>query len=124
MLVINRELPIPNEDTLEVFKSAIVMETYDEESKKYAKIYMDHIDRIYQLDMELMDEVARKISPHVIPVVSVNTKEDYQFMELDFAAITDDENLELKQKDHKLFRDLCYKKFKNEQSLLEKIASQ
>lgn len=121
MLVINKKFAIHDEDMLETFKSLMAMESYDDRSAEVIKIYIDYIDKIFWMDQELSKEVADKINPHLIPIVSVDTYENYCFNQLDFTVITDNDR-PLKEKERKIFHDLCHRKFKNEKSLLEELA--
>ena len=123
MLVINREFFIEDEDILEFFKSSVILQVFDDESKKLSKIYCDYIDEIFWLDQELTEEIADKINPHVIPVVYVDSMSGGDMMQLNFSVIINQDDIKLKTKENLLFEDLCYNKFKNVKPLLDRILS-
>lgn len=122
MLVINKNLPIMDNDMLEVFKSQIIMESYDDKSRELALLFCDYLDEIFKVDKKAEKEVLKRIGPEVIPVVNVNTDVS-EFQQLNFTAVSTIENYQMKKSDEIILQDICYKKFKNVQSLLDRIAN-
>lgn len=122
MLVINRTMMIPDENTLEIMKSKIFMESYDDETLEYSKIYNDYLDEVFKIDKELSKEVANRVSPLVIPIVSVSTDTMEQFKQLEFSIITNDD-YNLSTIDARMIQDLCHERYKNVVPLMDRICS-
>jgi len=123
MLVINKSLPIMDNDMLEVFKSQIIMESYDDRSRELALLFCNYLDEVFRVDKKTEKEVQKKIGPEVIPVVNINTMDTPDFQKLDFTAISTVENYQMKKSDEIILQDICYKQFKNVRSLLDRIAA-
>lgn len=121
MLVLNQEIPVSTSDMLEAVKAQMYLEAYDDETRKFAKMYNDYLDEIFEIDAKLMEEVAERVDSCIIPVVSVNVQEFSQLKELKFAIITSDENYKLSTIDEKMIRDLCYERFKNVVPLMDRL---
>lgn len=122
MLVINKNLPIMDSDMLEVFKSQVIMESYDDKSRELALLFCNYLDEIFKVDKKAEKEVLKRIGPEVIPVVNVNT-DISEFQQLNFTAVSTVENYQIKKSDEIILQDICYKQFKNVKSLLDRIAN-
>lgn len=121
MLVLNQEIPVSTSDMLEAVKAQMYLEAYDDETRNFAKMYNDYLDEIFEIDEKLMEEVAERVDPCIVPVVSVNVQEFSQLKELKFAILTSDENYKLSTIDEKMIRDLCYERFKNVVPLMDRL---
>ena len=108
---------------LEVFKSQIIMESYDDRSRELALLFCNYLDEVFRVDKKTEKEVQKKIGPEVIPVVNINTMDTPDFQKLDFTAISTVENYQMKKSDEIILQDICYKQFKNVRSLLDRIAA-
>ena len=121
MLIINGAVEIADRDTLEAFKSTMILESYNDTSKNISLIFNEYLTDVFERDQKLTKEVRTRIDDNLVPTVNIWTVELYQLQDVYFSLKSVDPDLEVKKTQQIVFQDLCDKIFKDLIPLSERL---
>lgn len=121
MLIINGAVEIDDEETLEAFKSTMILESYNDTSRNISLIFNEYLTDVFERDQKLTKEVRTRIDDNLVPTVNIWTVELYQLQDIYFSLKSVDPDSKVKKTQEIVFRDLCDEIFKDLMPLCERL---
>lgn len=121
MLIINGAVEIDDEETLEAFKSTMILESYNDTSRNISLIFNEYLTDVFERDQKLTKEVRIRIDDNLVPTVNIWTVELYQLQDIYFSLKSVDPDSKVKKTQEIVFRDLCDEIFKDLMPLSERL---
>ena len=121
MLIINGAVEIEDKETLEAFKSTMILESYNDTSRNISLIFNEYLTDVFERDQKLTKEVRTRIDDNLVPAVNIWTVELYQLQDIYFSLKSVDPDLKVKKTQQIVFKDLCDEIFKDLMPLSERL---
>lgn len=111
MIVLNEEIVVDNEETLDLFLEAMQEYVYNDVSKQTYNIFKKYLHECFDADVRLTQMTQDKLGNDIYPLVFINLGECDDLNAFNFSLTSENENREVKfieEKQYYSFCDICF----------------
>lgn len=120
MLVLNKEFFFYDETVLDEFCEYMLGEAYNDDTRLFYKIFVQHMRDAFEADKKLTEKVQEKISPDIIPIVLFEFCNWCDLDKFDFYAVSTKEDTKVLKSQELQFYEYCDRYFGHINGLLIK----
>lgn len=120
MLVLNREYFFFDETVLDSFSEYVLGMAYDDDTRLFNKILVQHVKDAFEADKKLTEVVQEKIAPDIVPLVCFDFCNWCDLDKFDFYVISEDPDKKILKSQELQFYEYCDRYFGHINGLLIK----